>query len=401
MGTLPDGGNGEPGGRAGALEATGGVETPPAGEQTTTVTARIRECNPDDLAVAAALFSRVLRKGENCNLVTLESYLRGLFFEHPWRDPQLMPRVSVSATGAVTGFLGVLPLRMTHRGKAIRAALASALMVDNPQQDPLAGARLLRSFLGGPQDLSLSEHSNALTTRMWLRLGGSTAAAYGMDWVRILRPAQAGIALAKAPPWLARLSRPVGFAVDTLLGTGQWRPFRLEQEDARTTRAAVDTGQMAALAAQFAAGYELAPAWNETSLRWFLEHAERKEAFGSLTGRVVTGRNAAPIGCYLYYGRPGGMAFVLQIFSAPGNAAAVVKSLLADAHDLGCSAVRGRSQPDLLDALLQSGCVFKQGMSLTVHSRHEPLLAAIHAGDALVTGLAGETWSRMNGGQFA
>jgi len=365
------------------------------------VTANIRECAADDLAVVAALFSRVLRKGEKCNLGALESYLKGLFFEHPWRDPQLMSRVSVSATGAVTGFLGVLPLRMTHRGKAIRAALASALVVDNPQQDPVAGARLLRAFLGGPQDLSLSEHSNPLATRMWLRLGGGTVAAYGMDWVRILRPAQAGIALAKAPPWLASLSRPVGFAVDALLGTDKWRPFRLEPGGAGITRAALDTRQMAALAAQFAARYELAPAWDEPSLRWFLEHAARKEAFGSLAGRVVTGRSAAPMGCYLYYGRPGGVAFVLQIFSAPGSAAAVVKSLLADAHGLGCSAVRGRSQPDLLDALLQSGCIFKQGTSLTVHSRNERLLAAIHAGNALVTGFAGETWSRMNHGQFA
>lgn len=395
MRTFVDDCSGEPNGRASAPRASGRVESAaaPAGG--------IRECRPEDLLAVAGLFSRVLRRGEKCNLATLESYLRELFFEHPWRDPELMSRVSQSPCGAITGFIGLLPLRMTHRGKPIRAALASALMVDNPQQDPLTGARLLRSFLGGPQDLSISEHSNSIAERMWLRLGGSTVAGYGMDWVRILRPAQAGIALVKAPPWFASLSRPVALAVDALLGTDTWGPFRLEQETAEITRAAADTSQMVALARQFAARYELAPAWDEPSLRWFLEHAARKEAFGSLTGRVVTGRNATPVGCYLYYGRPGGVAFVLQIFSTPGNAAAVVKSLLADAHGLGCSAVRGRSQPDLLDALLRNGCVFKQGTSLAVHTRHAHLLAAIHAGDALVTGLAGETWSRMTRGQFA
>lgn len=394
MRTFLDDCSGEPNGRASAPRATGRAGSPaaPAGG--------IRECRPEDFSAVAGLFSRVLRRGEKCNLATLESYLKELFFEHPWRDPELMSRVSESPCGAINGFIGVLPLRMTHRGKPIRAALASALMVDNPQQDPLTGARLLRSFLGGPQDLSISEHSNSIVERMWLRLGGSTVAAYSMDWVRILRPVQAGMALANVPPWLESLSRPVALAADALLGTSNWRQFRLETEDARVARGVLDTDQMAALAAQFAACYELAPAWDAAALRWFLKHAACKEAFGSLTGRVVTGRNAAPLGCYLYYGRPGGMALVLQIFSAPGHAAAVVASLLADAHGLGCAAVRGRSQPDLLDALLRSGCIFKQGASLTMHSGHEHLLAAIRAGDALVTGLAGESWTRMNRGQF-
>lgn len=385
----------EPNGRA--LDATAGMESTPSDAP---LTASIRECRPGDLGVASVLFSRLLRSGENCNLATLESYLSTLFFEHPWRDPQLPSLVSVSARGAITGFLGVLPVRMTYRGRPVRTALASALMVDSAQRDPTAGARLLRTFLGGPQDLSVSEHSNALAAGMWLRLGGVAVPAYSMDWLRILRPLQAGIALAKLPPWLAGLSRPAAGAVEGLLRTDSRRAFRLDQEDPRITRSGLDVDQLADLAVRFAAPYGLKPAWDASSLRWFLEHAAHKGDWGDLTARVVTGRNKAPLGCYLYYGRPGGVAFVLQIFSAPENAVTVVRSLLADVHALGCAAVRGRAQPDMLFALLQTGCIFKHGTSLTMHSRNEQLLAAVHAGDALLTGLAGEAWSRMNRGKF-
>ncbi len=362
--------------------------------------AQIRECRPDDLAVVAALFQRIFRNGQKCNLAKLESYMRDLFFEHPWRDPELPSRVSVAAGGIVNGFVGVLPVRMTYRGTQVRAALASTLMVDNPQHDPLAGARLLRSVLTGPQDLSLAETTNPLAQRMWQRLGGTAVPAYSMDWARILRPAQFGVAMLKAPSWMANLLRPVGFAVDTLLGTAKSRPFRFEQNDARITQTDLDANELVALIQRFAARYELRPAWNDSSLRWFLAHAARKEPFGDLIGRVVYSKNRTPLGCYLYYGRPGGMAMALQIFSGREHADTVVNGLLTDVNRRGCAAVRGRSQPDLLDALLQSKCIFGHTASLTMHSRNPELLAAIRAGDALVTGLAGESWAQLIRGQF-
>ncbi len=398
MGTLPNG-IGEPNGPAPVHNANGGIESTPASAPMATVNARIRECRPDDLVVVAALFSRILRGGEKCNLAMLESYLRNLFFEHPWRDPELTSRVTIAADGRVNGFVGILPLRMTHRGTEIRAALATALMVERQEQDPTAGARLLRSVLTGAQDLSLSEYSNPLVRRMWQRLGGIAVPTCSMDWVRILRPVEYRIAQ-KASGWLASWIRPIGIAFEALLGTSTWRRFRLEQNDARITRADPASDELIDLIQRFSASYELKPAWDAANLRWFFTHAARKELDGELTSRVVYGKNRTPLGCYLYYGRPGGIAFVLQIFSARENSDTVVKSLLADVNDLGCAAVWGRSQPDFLDALLQNGCTFRQGSSFMMHSRNADLLATIRAGDALVTGLAGESWTRLIRGRF-
>lgn len=362
--------------------------------------AGIRECRPDDLAVVATLFRRILRGGEECNLATLESYLRNVFFEHPWRDPELTSRVSVTADGRVNGFVGVLPARMTYRGTQLRAVLVSSLMVDNPQQDPLAGARLLRSALTGPQDLSLSEGATPLAQRMWQRLGGSAVATYSMEWERVLRPAQFGVTMLRERTRMAGWLRPAGVALDTLLRVDQRLRFRVEPLDARIERSDIDANELIARVLQFSARYELRPAWDEASLRWFLAHAACKEPFGELVSRVVYGKNRTPLGCYLYYGRPGGIALVLQIFSEQEHANTVVHCLLADVNELGCVAVMGRSQPDLLDALLQNGCIFRAAASMTVHSRRAELLEAIRAGDALVTGLAGESWTRLIRGQF-
>ena len=60
-----------------------------------------------------------------------------------------------------------------------------------------------------------------------------------------------------------------------------------------------------------------------------------------------TAANKTPIGCYLYYGRPRGIAWVLQILAQPKHTDAVVNNLLAHAGAHGCVAVRGRTQPSL------------------------------------------------------
>ena len=73
---------------------------------------------------------------------------------------------------------------------------------------------------------------------------------------------------------------------------------------------------------------------------------------------MVYGRGKAPVGCYLYYGRPGGIAWVLQILALPEATDAVVANLLNHAEAHGSVAVHGRTQPHLLDTLLaQPLCV--------------------------------------------
>jgi hypothetical protein len=116
---------------------------------------------------------------------------------------------------------------------------------------------------------------------------------------------------------------------------------------------------------------------------------------------MVYGKDHVPIGCYVYYGRPRGIAWVLQILARPECTDAVLDSLLTTAFRNGSVAVRGRTHPRLMNALLHRGSMFFHRSSTIVHSADAELLHAIDSGDALLTGLAGEAWTRLIGDAFA
>ena len=79
----------------------------------------------------------------------------------------------------------------------------------------------------------------------------------------------------------------------------------------------------------------------------------------------------------------------------------MIESLLAHAYRHGSVAVRGRAHPRLMNALLRRGAVFFHRSATVVHSADGELLDAVLSGDALVTGLAGEAWTRLIGDGFA
>ena len=124
------------------------------------------------------------------------------------------PRASSEADGKVIGFIGVLPVHMSFRGRKLRAAVPSSIMVDDPQKHPLAGAKLMRAFLNGPQDLSFSEPISPLAQTMWEKAGGETAPSESMEWLRILRPAGLALAFAAGPVPMLGAFRPLARLID-------------------------------------------------------------------------------------------------------------------------------------------------------------------------------------------
>lgn len=360
----------------------------------------IRTLSLNDVPAVARLFQATFRRSRKSSRSALEAYLRDLFLRHPGYDADCASRVYVGGDGTVRGFIGVLPAPMMIRDRLLRGAVASSLMVENPHEDPMAGARLLKSFFAGPQDLSFSETSNPLAQRMWERLGGRVAAPYSMEWVRVLRPAGAALALAgERVPGLRVLHR-AGAGADRL--AARFAPALASDEPLPPHTETVEVGEvvMADVLPRLAASYALRPAWTPDLLRWQLGHAERKERYGELVRCLVVGRNEAALGCFLYYVRPNGIAFVLQALAHAKTADTVVAHLFAHAARHGAVALRGRAQPDLLDPLLRRRCIMLHRSSTTVSTADPEVLDAIARGDALLTGLAGEAWTRLIGGIF-
>jgi hypothetical protein len=364
---------------------------------------QVRPFRAEDATEVARLFQRILWRRRGPAPASLAPYLVEIFSRHPWSDPRLTSHVYASTDGVIRGFLGALPVRMSHRGRPLLAAVASSIMVDTPEQDPLAGARLVRAFFQGPQELSISETASEVTRRMWLPLGGRPMPAYSLDWVRVLRPASflAQVASLRAP-LLRHLTPPVS-VFDPLLAPLLRGAVRVAAPDG-VTGADVTPDDFASIVPDALADLALRPDFDAAALRWLVSHAVRKERHGSPVVRIVRDRRDAAVGGYLAHLRPRGLMRIAEIFASPARAGAVVDEMLAHAWRLGAAAVIGRNRPEapaLMDALELRRSVFLRLNFTLVQSRSPELVDAVASGNACLTGLAGETWARIIGGEFA
>jgi len=357
----------------------------------------IRACRLDDIPVVAEIFQRTFRDAREPAPPALQAVLRELFFEHPWQDPELPSRVS-EADGKVNGFIGVLPVRMSFHGRKLRAAVPSSIMVDDPHKHPLAGAKLVRAFLNGPQDLSFSEPISPLAQSMWERMGGETAPSESMEWLRILRPAGLALAFARERAPMLGALRPLARLIDRVLEhRGSFATAALANG---FSDADVDDESLSAIVAELADTYSLHPDWDARVLHWQLSHAAANATRGALHRRAVYDRGGRPVGCYVYHGHPGRMAWTLLVLARPEAVDPVLDSLLAHGASQGAVAIKGRTQLRLLDPLLRRHAFFFRRHSAAAHSRDRALLAAIRAGDAVTSGLAAESWTRLIGDSF-
>jgi hypothetical protein len=362
---------------------------------------QIRNFGPEDIPAVAKLFQKTFRDSRKPAARSLESYLLDLFLKDPHYDPELASRVYISSSGTLKGFIGVLPKRMSFRGQLIRAAQPTTFMVDSPEENPWAGAALLKSVLAGPQDLSFGDDTNEITRNLWEKLGGQALPLESMHWVRLLRPTVFALSILGDEIRSLKVLQPACSVIDRVAARMTADSIWLKKPISCNTDADVDDATLYQLLSEFTAPYALRPVWDADRLKWLLSHASQKQRYGKLFRRVVFDVHSKPLGCYLYFGRSGSVARVLQLLARPEAAGSVADSLLAHAYQGGCVAVRGAVQSRLIYALRQRGCVFFGLGSVLVHSGNKELIQAARLGDSLLNGLAGEEWSRLVGDEFS
>lgn len=361
----------------------------------------VRAVRREDVPAVADMFARVFLKRRSASGSGLSAYLDDVILG---RDPEreARSRVFIDAEGKVRGFIGIWPRRMVLSGRPIEAAAAGSMMVDRPEEHPTAGARLLRAFLNGPQQLSFSETANDVSQRMWERVGGARVATTSLDWVRVLRPA--GFAVATAGQMYRPLAflRPAARGVDRLMetmGVSRLLPAGVVAGNFRDADAS--DRELLEIIPTLSESYELRPDWRSPDLSVLLTHAHTKERYGDLHRRAVYDRKGTPVACYLYYARTGETARVLQVLARPEATSSALDSLFRHAADAGCVAVRGRADAGLFDALVAHRCLLYHGAAMVVHARDKALFNEVREARTLMTGLAGESWNRLVGGSFA
>lgn len=367
----------------------------------------IRPLQPDDVEAVATLFQTIFRDPSAVAPASLAAYLRRLYFEMPGCDPEITPLVHIDAGGEITGFIGVNALRMRHGDRVLRAAICGSLMVRNHEADPMAGARLMRAFLAGPQELSLSETASEVSARMWAGLRGIALSQYSLDWIRFIRPAAFAVELATSRIRAARLLAPLArgldhFAVDRVKsGELRWTAVPKGQVVHDNISAVeIDASAFAALVEPLTAQFALRPDWAAGQLEAILADAALKPDFGELIFVRIDAKGGRPIGAVAYYLMPGRVAQVLQVLARPGQAGTVIDCLIGEAARRGAVALRGRTQPALLEAMLGRRISFTHVASTVAHSRDAELMRACRDGELFFNGVAGENWSRLIGGSF-
>ena len=140
-------------------------------------------------------------------------------------------------------------------------------------------------------------------------------------------------------------------------GAGPQSAACLPDEHRRLRDAEVTSAEIAGSYPQLSQSYALHPDWQSPDLRVLLAHAESKERYGKLYRRVVYARSGRAGGCYLYYARRGEIARVLQVLARPDSRRRDARQPIPPRRRRRLRAVRGRAEPDLLDALIARRCV--------------------------------------------
>lgn len=282
---------------------------------------------------------------------------------------------------------------MNLDGRPLRMALRSSIMVDGDRAGPLAGGKLLKAALGGPQDNLFTDTASDVPCGCGGAWAVSRFHSTASTWVRVVNPAAALVDTAASRlPFLRHLS-PAAGPVDRLFhrtssrDTLRWAglPQTAARPNGPVARA-IGVDELADIRARCMESFTLKPAWRPEDIALLVRKAMVKPVFGEPVLAGVFDRTEAPIGGFLYHLRPNSTARVLQLAALTGHEGSVVDALLADAAARRVSIVRGRMQPRLMDTILGRRVTLLNVASSVIHSRDAAIAKRVRSATPSSTG---------------
>ena len=358
----------------------------------------IRPLERGDLEAVTDLYEAVFRS-DLPRKPGLPAEFERTALSHPWADPEIPSLVYEGSGGAITGFLASHVRRMRHGAHPMRMACSGQLVTDPAFARRGIGALLLRDYMSGPQDLTITDGATDTVRAIWEGLGGSASALNSLSWMRVFRPVallaekvrrrRGGRSLPGAPA-AARVADAV--AGRRLVPAGVATVAEPLDATALIDAVAELSSRRSGSGRRAAPAYELRPDYDEPFLEWLFREAAAVEARGELVRRLLRDSSGDLVGWYVFYSWPGGISQAIQVGAAPASAGAVLDHLFQDAAERGSAAIQGRVEAALLPALTARRCLFGRSDWALLHSIDPAPLSAIAYGRALLTRLDGEWW---------
>jgi hypothetical protein len=357
----------------------------------------IRAFTEEHVRDAAGLYLRSMRRQSRPAPESLLDYFREIFFGNPWATPEI-PSLVYLENGRLVGFLGVIPRPMQFRGRPIRAAVVSQLMVERETYRGNAAFELLRHLYRGPQELTFTDGAGEGAAQVWVAAGARVARLYSFNWIRFLRPCEsAGVFLGRSGVALPRLLRAgaglVAPPIDYLLSKALpgLRPH------SRYAARPASAGELLSAIREAKGREPLRPAYTPSDFDWLLSQAASATHSGPLRTMTVHSPEGERCGSFVYHSKPGAAAYVLQIgWRRRDNFPDVLRALFEDAWRQGASDVKGQAIPQFLTTLSAEQCLFRQMDSCVVgYSADADILNSLLLGETAISRLDGECWLRF------
>jgi len=351
---------------------------------------RVRPFVEADIPEVARVHRAAFRLGDDPRLAEYGEYFTRVFLESA--DRGISSLVYQEPDGRIAGFVGVVPRRVAIGARRYQAAISSQFVVDPASHIGLVALRLARTYLEGPQDLSMSDEANDVSRKIWEGLGGTTALLLSIYWTRALRPAQLGLSLAGrrrglAP--LAAIGRPFAAGADALAARLPGSQFRLTPP--LTVAEPLFAQTVIAHAAEFS-GDALRVEYDEQTFQRLLDRTTARAADGRLLNAVVKS-GASVLGWYIAHIDAAGAADVAQLAASAATIQPVLDQLFHHAWREGAVSVSGRLDPRFMQPLSDQYCLFhRRGPWVLVKANKPELLHALERGATCLSRFDGE-WS--------
>lgn len=359
----------------------------------------IRIFNEDHVSDAASLYLKAGRGQFRPAPQALEDAFRESFLTNPWVSPE-MPSLVYMEKGKLVGFAGVIPRPMEFRGRPIRAATIPMWLVDHQLHRGLAGMKLLRQVLNGPQEFSFNDGVGNEASSVYEALRARVSPVYSFIWLRVLRPFQtARDMLGRARgvfPVLKGISGLVAAPMDFLVSKAPIAMFRPEKSSFSSSPAS--PAELLECIQEARGREALRSAYSMPSFSWLMSQAGKGAGHRGLRMMVVRSRDGVRCGWFVYYADPGQAAYVLAIGShRKSQFKEVLLALFEDAWEQGSAAVKGQAIPHFLTTLTEQHCLFRQPFSRVIgHSRDSEIMQAFLTADTALSGLDGTGWLRFS-----